>query len=166
MTRATLFRLLAATAALACSSAAWAGSATSTLSVTATVTGNCTVSTSPVAFGSVNPLSGANVDATGGITVTCTNSTPWAAAAGVGSGTGATFASRVMTASTNTLNYSLYTNSGRTTVWGDGSGTTATIAGTGTGSAQAITIYGRVPSGQITAPPGSYSDTVTVTVSY
>jgi len=166
MVRAILCRLLAAAAATAFSSAAWAGTATSSLSVSATVTGNCTVSTSAVGFGSINPLSGANVDATGGITVTCTNGTPWTAAAGVGGGTGATFASRLMTSGANTLTYSLYTNSGRTTIWGDGTGITATVGNTGTGSAQSVTIFGRVPSGQTSVPPGSYADTVTVTVTY
>jgi spore coat protein U-like protein len=166
MKHSILRGLAIAAAASALPGAAWAGTATSSLSVSATVTSNCTVSTSAVGFGSINPLSGSNTDATGGITVTCTNGTPWTAAAGVGGGTGATFASRLMTAGANTLTYSLYTNSGRTTVWGDGSGTTATVGNTGTGSSQSVTIYGRVPSGQISAPPGSYADTVTVTVTY
>jgi spore coat protein U-like protein len=136
------------------------------LSVSATVTANCTVSSSAVAFGNVNPLSGSDVDAAGGITVTCTSGTGWVAAAGVGSGTGATFASRKMTAGSNLLNYSLYTDSGRTTVWGDGTGSTATFSSTGTGVAQPVTVYGRVPTGQATVPPGSYADTVAVTVTY
>ena len=38
-------------------------------------------------------------------------------------------------------------------------------AGTGTGSTQTLTIYGRLPS-LANVVPGSYTDTVTVTVSY
>ena len=142
--------------------------ASSNLSVTATVTANCTLSTSAVAFGSVNTLSGTNVDATGGITVTCTSGTGWTATANAGTGTGASLLTRRMTPATGTttLNYSLYTTSARTTVWGDGTGTTGTIANSGTGAAQAIPIYGRVPSGQGSVPAGSYSDTVAVTVTY
>jgi spore coat protein U-like protein len=143
-----------------------AATTSTTLNVSATVTANCTVSSSAVAFGSVNPLSGSNVDATGGITVTCTNGTGWTAAAGVGSGTGATFASRKMTAGANLLNYTLYTDAARTTVWGDGTGATGQFSNTGSGVAQAVTVYGRVPSGQVTVPPGAYADTVSVTVTY
>ena len=143
-----------------------AATTSTNLNVSATVTANCTVTSSPIAFGNVNPLSGANVDATGGITVTCTNGTAWSAAAGVGGGTGATFASRKMTFGANLLDYTIYTDAARTSVWGDGTGTTATINNNGTGNAQAVTVYGRVPSGQVTVPPGAYADVVAVTVTY
>lgn len=145
---------------------AFAETATSSLGVTATVTENCTVSTAPVAFGAVDTLSGGNVDATGGVTVTCTNGTPWAASASAGSGSGATLATRKLVSGANTLNYALYTDSARSSVWGDGTATTATVANTGSGSAQSFTVYGRVMSGQASAPAGAYSDTVAVTISY
>jgi spore coat protein U-like protein len=145
---------------------AMANSTSANLSVTATVTANCTVSTSPVAFGSFDALAGSAIDATGGVTVTCTNGTSWAAAAGAGSGTGATLASRKLSSGANLLNYSLFTDTGRTTLWGDGTATTATIANTGSGTAQAVTIYGRIAASQAAAPAGSYSDTVSVTITY
>ena len=138
---------------------------TGTLSVTATVTSNCAVSTTAVAFGNVDVTLNANVDATGGISVTCTNGTAWTAKAAAGGGSGATITDRKMTSGANLLNYGLYTDSARTTVWGDGT-TGSAITGTGTGAVQASTIYGRVPSGQTTKPVGSYADTVTVTVTY
>ena len=112
----------------------------------------------------VNTIS-PNVDGTGA-TVTCTNGTAWAASAGAGSGTGATLAARKMTAGANLLGYNLYTSSAYTTVWGDGTGSTATIGGTGSGSAQSVTVYGRVAAGQTTVPAGSYADTVAVTITY
>jgi spore coat protein U-like protein len=156
----------ALTAALA-ASPALAQTATGNLAVSATVTDNCTVTTSPVAFGNVDATSGAATDATGGIAVTCTNGTTWSAAADAGAGSGATLASRKMTNGANLLNYALYTDSARTTLWGDGAGgTTETIDGTGTGAAQAVTVYARVPGSQSSAPSGSYSDTVVVTVTY
>ena len=138
---------------------------TGSLSVTATVTSNCAVSTTAVAFGNVDVTLNSNVDGTGAISVTCTNGTAWTAKANAGAGTGASLAVRKMTSGSNLLDYALYTDSARTTVWGDGV-TTSTITGTGTGAAQARTIYGRVPSGQTTKPVGSYADTVTVTVTY
>lgn len=144
-----------------------AASTTSSLTVDATVTANCSVTTTAVSFGSVNVLSGTNADAPGGLSVTCTNGTAWSASADAGVGTGASLATRKMASGANLLNYALYTDSARTTVWGDAA-TTATVkfSGTGTGAAQASTIYGRIASGQTSVPAGSYADTVTVTVTY
>jgi spore coat protein U-like protein len=70
-----------------------------------------------------------------------------------------------MTNGGSTLDYSMYTTAGRTTVWGDGTLSTSTQAGTGNGAAQALTVFGRIPVGQyVTA--GAYADTVTATVTY
>ena len=154
------------TGAALASTAASAGTATSNLAVTATVVANCTMSTTALGFGNVDTLSGSNVDGAGSLSVTCTNGTTWTAAAGVGAGTGATFISRRLTSGANLLNYNLYTTAGRTIVWGDGTGATATLAGTGTGTVQSISVYGRVGSGQTTVPAGSYADTIAVTVTY
>jgi spore coat protein U-like protein len=64
----------------------------------------------------------------------------------------------------NTTTYSVYRNSGHSQVWGNTTGTD-TQSGTGTGSSQSLTVYGRVPS-QTTPPPGIYTDTIVVTVTY
>jgi spore coat protein U-like protein len=48
--------------------------------------------------------------------------------------------------------------------WGSTVGTN-TESGTGTGSTQSLTVYGRVAS-QTTPNPGTYSDTIVVTVAY
>ena len=162
--RAVAAALAAATVALP--TGANAATVSGSLPVSATVTANCTISTSALAFGSVNTISGANVDGAGGLSITCTNGTAWSAGAGLGGGTGASFANRRMTAGANLLNYNLYTSAARTTVWGDGSGGTGLLAGTGSGAVQAVTVYGRVSSGQTSVPAGSYADTVAVTVTY
>lgn len=152
---------------LGISQAAMAATATSSMGVNATVTSNCVLTASAVSFGNVDVTSGSNVDGTGGISVTCTSGTAWTASADAGAGTGATLASRKMANGANLLDYVLYTDTSRTSIWGDGvGGTTATIGDTGSGSAQAKTIYARVPSGQTSLPAGSYADTVTVTVTY
>ena len=155
-----------ATALLMLATPAAAATVGGTLNVNANVTANCTVSTSALAFGSVNVIGGSNVDGSGGLTITCTSGTAWSAAAGVGAGTGASFTSRRMTSGANQLGYNLYTTSGYATVWGDGTASTGLLTGTGTGSAQSITVYGRVGSGQTGVPAGSYVDTVAVTVTY
>jgi spore coat protein U-like protein len=157
----------AAFAAAFAGAPAFATNAGSSLEVNATVTANCTVSTSAVAFGNVDVTSGQAVQGTGSVNVTCTNGTAWTAAADAGAGSGADLATRKMASGANLLNYSLFTDSARTQVWGDGvEGATATFTGTGTGTAQTKTVYGLIPAGQTGVAAGDYADTVQVTVSY
>jgi spore coat protein U-like protein len=157
---------MALAGALAAPGAAVAATASSTMNVTATVTANCTVSTTALAFGSVDTISGADVDSTGSLSIRCTNGTAWTATAGVGAGAGASYANRRMTSGANLLNYNIYTTAARVTVWGNNAGGTQWIAGTGTGAAQAVTVYGRVSAGQTSVPAGAYTDTVAVTITY
>ena len=159
--------VLAVAAAAALTSAAEAATVTSTLSSSATVSATCTVSTTAVAFGTFNSIAGINDDANGTVSVTCTNGVPWTATAGVGAGVGASYTSRKLTSGANLLNYNLYSESTRTTIWGDGvTGGSGTITGTGNGAVQANTIYGRIPLGQSAAVIGSYTDSVAVTITY
>ena len=166
--RAMTKAAIAGAVLLGAATPALAGTTNTNLSVTATVAASCTVSATAMAFGTVNTLAATADDATSTMSVTCTPGTAWTATAGLGSGTGATFAVRKMTvaATTNTLNYTLYTDSGRTIVWGDGVAPTGTLTGTGNGAVQSSTIYGRVPGSQGTAAVGSYTDTVAVTVTF
>jgi spore coat protein U-like protein len=50
------------------------------------------------------------------------------------------------------------------TNWGNTVGTD-TVAGTGNGAAQALTVYGQIAAG-LYVTPGSYTDTITATVTY
>jgi spore coat protein U-like protein len=154
---ASLFLLPFATASKA-------ATATSTFTVQMTVTSSCVInSTTTLNFGSQGVLTG-NVDNTSTLQVQCTNTTPYNIGLDAGLGTGATVAVRKMTNGSNTINYSLYSDSGRTTVWGNTVGTN-TVAGTGSGASQTYTVYGRVPA-QTTPAAATYTDTVTVTVTY
>ena len=63
---------------------------------------------------------------------------------------------------TTTLGFQLYQDTGRSVIWGNTQGTN-TVGGTGTGSAQPITVYGQVPA-QATPKPDTYQSTVTATV--
>ena len=101
---AAVLALLSATAA----EPAFAAASTSdTLDVSATVTSNCTVTAGAVAFGNVDVTTGAALDGTGTISVTCTSGTPWAAAADSGAGTGSTLATRKMANGADLIDYAL-----------------------------------------------------------
>ena len=67
--------------------------------------------------------------------------------------------------STYYLAYELYRDSARSLRWGN-TLTVDTASGTGTGSAQQLTIYGRVPPVSGQPPAGTYNDQVTVTITY
>ncbi|MFZ1097368.1 MAG: spore coat U domain-containing protein [Xanthobacteraceae bacterium] len=141
-----------------------AATTTSTFTVQMTVTSSCVInSASTLNFGNQGVLV-ANVDNTSTLQVQCTNTTPYNIGLDAGTGTGATVAARKMTNGANTITYSLYSDSGRTTVWGNTVGTN-TVSATGTGASQSYTVYGRVPS-QTTPAAATYTDTITVTVTY
>ena len=151
------------------SSTASALTAGNTFQVTATIISSCTVSGTTLNFGnSIDALATSTpLDATSTLSVTCTNTTPYTVSlnAGANAGGASNFGARTMKSGTRTLGYQLYLDTGRSSVWGDGTASSATVAGTGTGSAQSLSIYGRIPS-LAGVVPGSYSDTVTVTVTY
>lgn len=147
---------------------AYAATSTTTFSVDATVSASCSVSATQLDFGAIDPINNAtnNTDATSSVDVTCSNGTAYDVGLGAGNGGDDTTTNRAMTdGNTNTLNYSLYTDSARSTNWDDAGGTN-TVSGTGDGTALSHTVYGRVPSGQETTPVGTYTDTITVTVTY
>ncbi len=149
---------------LAAALPAQAQTSTATFSVTATVLPACTVVGGvPLAFGVVTP--GVQRDGSVTVTATCTLGTPYTLALDAGTGSGASVASRRMTSGSDTLDYTLYQDAGRTTLWGDGTAGTSVRSSTGTGLVQTFTVYGRVPSSAV-APVGSYTDTITVTATY
>jgi spore coat protein U-like protein len=155
---------LAALFLVASGESLFAATATSTMTVQMTITATCLVnSASALNFGTQGVLA-TNVDQTSTVQVTCTNTTPYNIGLNAGTGAGATVASRKMTSGATTVNYTLYSNAARTTLWGNTVGTD-TVAATGNGAAQSFTVYGRVPP-QAAPAPGTYTDTITVTVTY
>lgn len=141
---------------------AFAGTATATIAVSTTVTNACTINNGTLSFAA---YTGSALTATGSLTVNCTNNGAYNIALNKGTGTGASFATRYMTNGTYELGYNIYTSSADTTVWGDGSGSTATVSGTGTGSSQTVNVYGAIPANE-SAISGTYTDTVTATITY
>lgn len=140
------------------------------VAIAAPLSAACTVSTAGVAFGTYNPFSGTADTATGSVTVACTagaGSGPYTLSLSIGGG--ASYAARAMTSGANMMAYQLYDDAGRTIIWGDGTGGSAVVNGVDTvpnsGGSSIYQIYGRVAAGLVVAP-GSYADTVTVTISY
>jgi len=135
--------------------------ATTAFTVTATIVKDCGVSATALVFGN---YTGAVNNSTSTVTVTCTNTTTYTVGLSAGLATGATVTTRKMQDGAALLNYALFSNSGRTINWGNTAGTNW-VAGTGSGVAQPLTVYGQVAAGQFVTP-GSYTDTITATVTY
>ena len=139
-----------------------AATATTTYNVTSTVQATCLVSGNNLGFGT---YSGSVVSISTTLSVQCTNGTTYNVGLNPGTASGATVTTRAMTGpGSATLNYAMYQDAGHTTNWGQTVGTD-TEAGTGNGNAQTLTVYGQVAASQYVSP-GSYSDTITATVTY
>ena len=141
------------------------GSTNFYMSVIAAVSNACRITlATDLDFGNVASVSN-NTDQTAQILVRCPTATSWKL--GIGNGNNASSNTRRMRSAAGAyVNYELYRNAARTQRWGNAAGTD-TSDGTGAGETSAVTrtVYGRVPA-QATAPMGSYSDTVTVTLTY
>lgn len=149
---------------------AHAATAVANLAVSATVTSNCAISTSPLAFGAYS-YTGANLatplTATGSVSVTCTSGATAEVTLGVGAnnnaGSPAIPLRRMLSGTTNYLSYFLYKNAIHTEVWADTTATSAAV--TANGVAHVITVYGEIPAAQ-NVQAGSYGDTVIATVTF
>lgn len=142
-------------------SRATAATVTTPISVTATVASFCTISASPLPFGSYSATA---LAASTSVVSTCTSGISYNVGLDVGTGSGATTAVRKMSYNSNTLNYSLYSDAAHTALIGTTVGTN-TVLLTASGAAQTTTVYGLIPGGQYPVA-GSYADTVTAQVVY
>jgi spore coat protein U-like protein len=159
-------RSLLAVVALTASAVAGAGTATGTFTVQATIASACLVTATTLNFGTYGPTSSTALTGTSTVSINCTSGSPYTAELNVGSG-GGSFTGRTLLNGINTLTYNLYRDAAYSQVWGDGSGSTYTVAGTGSGllTANTVTVYGQIPISQ-DKPVGAYSSLITVTISY
>ena len=142
-------------------------SASASLTVSASVTKNCTITTAPVAFGnydSVTANATAPLDGVGTVTVKCTKG----AAAKVGLNTGSNeqgTTRRMAGATAEYLSYELYKDSAHATIWGNAADTALDIPAAPNQTPRNFTVYGRVAQAQ-EAAVGTYTDTVVATVNF
>lgn len=164
-----VLRGLLAVTTLGAGALATADITTTTFQVTATVLKTCSATAAALNFGNYTPGAGPLAVNTA-VNVRCTNGTPFSVELNAGTTTGGSIAQRLMANGTNTLQYNLYTTSSFTTVFGNGTGGSSTQAGSGSGLSNtvALTVYGQLPDSATNqnVVPGSYSDTITATITY
>lgn len=137
--------------------------ASTSFSATATVLSSCNVSATSVSFGSQGVLN-SNKDAQGSLSIQCTPTLPYTVSLNGGNSGATDPTQRKMSFSGANVIYGLYQDSARALPWGSTIGTN-TVSATGTGVTQAQTVYGRIAA-QTTPAPGTYSDSVVVTIGY
>jgi spore coat protein U-like protein len=130
---------------------------------------SCSVSATEVGFGIYDPFSSSPADSTGTVTVTCFGLLGGIFEVSLSTGQSGTYSARTMASGGNSLNYNLYTNSSRTSIWGDGTGGTllqsVNCVLVCLGIPNNLTVYGRIPARQ-DVPAGAYGDSITVTVNF
>jgi spore coat protein U-like protein len=139
---------------------------------------SCSVAATGVSFGAYDISLATPNDSTGDVTVTCSYVPPGGATgvniqASLSTGVSGSYSPRQMAFGPARLNYNLYRDAARTSIWGNGlSGTgiatDSFTVGPGVGNGIRIAqfpVYGRVPALQPVAT-GGYSDTIVVTVTF
>ena len=127
---------------------------------------SCTISAVGVSFGTYNVFSVTPLDSTGSVTYNCSGIVGSSRITiNLSKGGAATFNPRQMKKVAETLNYNLYLDAARTTIWGDTTGGTSQYGPIKPVSSNTITIYGRIPIGQ-DHTAGSYTDTVVATINF
>lgn len=154
--------------------AAFAASASSanTNNVTATVANQCRISTFDLLFGAYDPVvanpTGTPLDsAQANVDVFCTKGTDPTSITMAGTyGASGTGLKMLNSANTDTLDYSLFTDSTRSTAWTSVNPDASTSHGTALKvSGSAIVVYGRVTGGQ-NVSAGDYTGTLQATVNF
>lgn len=133
----------------------------------------CSVSATALNFTNYVPFSAVATDANATVTVNCSatgsSTVPFSGTISLTS-TSTSYA-RQLTSGANIVRYHTYLNAGMTVFWGNGTGLGATQAVSGSVGpsspfAQSFTVYGSIPARQTGAYVGSYTDLITVTLSY
>ena len=145
-----------------------AGSASASLSVTATVLRTCSVSTSSLSIGNYDPsVRIAATDHMGSteLTVVCKRGATSAITIGGGSNAPGVVTSRVTFSESDKLRYEAYKNSGQSQGWSDSASAVLYHRMTNGTAPQSISVYGPIPHSQLVGG-GRDFETVTYTISF
>ncbi|MCS4309360.1 spore coat protein U-like protein [Rheinheimera pacifica] len=134
---------------------------------------SCSVSTTGLNFGQYRPFSLLPQDNNGNIAVSCQLLQIIGLLVSyeirLSTGQSGTYTARQLQYAGNNLNYNLYRNAARTSVLGNGTAGTVFISDGYLLSLGVLTrnyaVYGRIPAGQ-NVRVGSYTDIITITVTY
>ncbi len=170
-------KVLATAALLASAGFAHAGTATANVAVSAAITAKCTISTTAVAFGDYDPITGDNVTTNGTVVVGCTKAAGslWV---GLGAGSNADGSVRNMLGATSgdKLAYSLVQPVANTvnaacpafgagSVWENTSGTALNLSSPTGYATRTYKVCGEIAKAQDKSVD-TYTDTVVATINF
>lgn len=126
---------------------------------------NCTVTATPVAFGNYDPLSATPRNRNGRISVACNGRGTFTVA--LSTGQSGAYNPRYMLsgATSDRLDYNLYTSAARSIVFGDGTGGTQTVSKGFRNNTKTVTVFGQIPAME-NISAGTYSDSIVATVTF
>jgi spore coat protein U-like protein len=135
---------------------------------------NCSISVGTFNIGTYAPLSGSSSNGSSNITIQCTVTlVPLISAAyqiSLTTGSSGSYTTRKMTNGSYLLNYNIYTDPARTTIWGNGTAGTSTIDDSYLNLlvlsvTRNYAMNGFIPASQ-NVGPGVYNDSITATVTF
>jgi spore coat protein U-like protein len=124
----------------------------------------CTISTTPVTFGTYDVFRQSPTMAVGSVRYECAVPVGlvWIT---MSRGGGISFAQRSMQKGSERLHYNLFRDPRGDSIWGDGTGGSQGYLHLHIGTTATLPVYGEMPAGQdVTA--GTYTDAVTVTINF
>jgi spore coat protein U-like protein len=127
---------------------------------------NCSVSTTPVLFGTYDVFTPAALDSVGSIVLDCNGARD--VVVSIDQGRAGTFTPRKLYLNTTEwLGYNLYRDPARAMVWGDGTSGTSFYYNPRLPNNEPVSlpIFGRIPAGQ-DVRAGTYSDNLSVTINF
>ncbi|MET0746696.1 MAG: spore coat protein U domain-containing protein [Rhizobium sp.] len=135
-----------------------------------TLAASCTVGVDALNFGNVDTLSGPPSNSTAQVSISCNDvaatTTTVTVCGNFGAGSGGSAGNtRTMLSGAKTLNYQLFSDSGRSSPWGAYNNTalgqpqTIQVPASGGAAVGSVTLYGAVAAGQPDAATGTYAST-------
>ena len=144
---------------------AFAATTTNTMPVSVNVINSCTVAATPMSFGAPTSIGGSVINSSSTISLVCTNGATYDVA--LDNGTHAAGSQRNMqSAGGVSIPYNVYSDSARSAAWGSTSGTNTVASTMGLSGTATLTAYGQIPASASPVVAGSYTDTITVTVTF
>ena len=150
------------TSSNSCATIGSTNATSASFTVTATYSSVCHLASTNLNFGSAVALTSL-LTSTSTLTATCSSTTPYTVGLNGGNANATDPTQRKMANGASQITYGLYQSNGASSPWGNTSSNW--VSGTGSGSGQALTVFGRVPI-QTTPAPAVYSDTIVATVTY
>lgn len=175
-----IVRVCAVTALSLISGSVFASTATATLAVSASISQNCSISTTPLAFGAYDPVvtnASTPLNQNGSVTVACTKGAS-GLTVGMDNGLHVSGTQRQMLGGTsaNDLQYNLFQPPNNTpgtactypgsTAWSTTGGGLLTLSSPASKAGRTYNVCGTIPAGQDVSVDSSYTDSVTATINF